>query len=99
NIADDAAHARGRALERLDRAGMIVRLDFKGDGQAVADVNDPGIFLPRPDEDARRFGGKGPEQRAGVLVGAMLAPHDGEDAQLGITRFAAENAFDLLVLL
>ena len=99
NVADDAAHAGGRALERLDGAGMIVRLDFEGDGQPVADVNDAGVFLARADEDAGRLGGEGLEERAGVFVGAMLAPHDGENAQFGVTRFASEEGFDLLVLL
>ncbi len=99
NVADDAAHAGGRALERLDGAGMVVRFDLERDGQPVADVDDPGVFLARADEDAGRLGGKVLEQRAGVLVGAMLAPHDGENSQFGVTRFAAEDAFDLAVLL
>ena len=99
DVADDAAQAGGGALERLDRAGMIVRLDFKRDGQPVADVNNTGIFLPRADEDARRLGGKGLEERPGVFVGAMLAPHDGEDAQFGVSRFASKQRLDLLVLL
>jgi hypothetical protein len=28
----------------------------------------------------------------------MLAPHDREDAQLGVARFTPQNDFDLLVL-
>ena len=78
---------------------MIVGLDFERDGQAVADVNDAGIFLARADEDARGPGGKGLEERAGVLVGAMLAPHDGEDAQFGVAGFAAEQGLDLAVFI
>src|SRR5205814_2818798 len=74
NVANDPANARGRALKRLDCAGMIVRLDLERNGQAVADVDDAGIFLARADEDALRLGGKGFEERAGAFVGAMLAP-------------------------
>ena len=46
NVADDSAHPGGRALKRLDRARVIVRLDFERDREPVADVDDPGIFLP-----------------------------------------------------
>ncbi len=47
NIAQDAAHAGGRALERLDEARMVVRFDFERDRVAVADVDDAGV-LARP---------------------------------------------------
>ena len=53
DVADDAAQAGGGALKRLDRAGMIVRLDLERDGQPVADVDNSGVFLARADEDAR----------------------------------------------
>ena len=44
NVAEDAADAGGRALKRLDVAGMIVRFDFEGGDEAVADVHDAGVF-------------------------------------------------------
>ena len=47
DVAQDAAHAGGRALERLDERRMIVRLDLEGAGPAVADVDDAGV-LARP---------------------------------------------------
>jgi len=50
-------------LERLDGAGMIVRLDLERDGQAVADVNDARVFLARADQDSRRLGGKSLKER------------------------------------
>ncbi len=78
---------------------MIVRLDFERDGQAVADVNDAGVLLPCTDEDFFGPSGKGFEQRARVFVTAMLAPHDREDAQLGIARHAAEETLDVGILL
>jgi len=68
-----------------------VRLDLERDGDAVADVNDAGVFLARADEDLRRLGGEGFEQRLGVFVAAMLAPHHGKDAELGVARRAAED--------
>ena len=70
---------------------MIVRLDLERDGDAVADVNDAGIFLARADEDLGRLGGEGFEQRLGVFVAAMLAPHHGKDAELGVARRATED--------
>src|SRR5450432_665690 len=94
NVAHDAADAGGRALKRLHCARMIVRLDLERDGDAVADVNDAGVFLARADEDLRRLGGKSLKQRARVFVTAMLAPHDGENAQLGVAwRATAEDFF------
>jgi len=36
-------------------------------------------------------GGEGLEQRLGVFVAAMLAPHHGKDAELGVARRAAED--------
>jgi len=70
---------------------MVVRLDLERDGDTVADVNDAGIFLARADEDLGRLGGEGLEQRLGVFVAAMLAPHHGKDAELGVARRAAED--------
>ena len=78
---------------------MIVRFDFERDGDAVANINNSGILFACADENARRFGGKTFEQRPGIFVGAMLAPHDGENSQLGVTRLPAENAFDPLIFL
>ena len=74
--------------------GMIVRLDFEGDGQSVADVDDARHSLrPRRRESSaiwsERF-----SATAGVLVGAMLAPHHREDAQLGIVGLAAQGFLD-----
>ena len=56
-----------------------------------SDVNNAGVFLARADENLRRLGGERLEQRARVFVAAMLAPHHGKDAQLGVARRAAED--------
>ena len=47
DVAQDAADAGGRALEWLDRAGVVVRFHLECDAPAVADVDDAGVF-PRP---------------------------------------------------
>ncbi|MBI4875128.1 MAG: phosphoribosylformylglycinamidine synthase subunit PurL, partial [Acidobacteria bacterium] len=44
DVAQDAAHAGGGALERLDEAGVVVGFDFEGDGPAIADIDDAGVF-------------------------------------------------------
>ena len=44
NVAQDSADTGGRALKRLDEARMIVRFDFEDGDQAVADVDDAGVF-------------------------------------------------------
>ncbi|OQB89180.1 MAG: hypothetical protein BWX84_02544 [Verrucomicrobia bacterium ADurb.Bin118] len=82
-------------MKRLNRARMIVGLDFEGDGDAVSNIHHPGVFLARADEDPGRLRGKGLEQRLGVFVTAMLAPHHRKHAQLGIGRLAAEDLFDV----
>ena len=99
NVADDAAHAGRRPLKRLDRAGVIVRLDLERHAEPVAHVDYAGVFLAGGDDDLGRPGGEGLEQGPGVLVGAMLAPHHGENAQLGEVRLAAENLEDAFVFL
>ncbi len=52
DVAEDAADAGGGALERLDRGGMVVRLNLEGDCQPPAEVDDACV-LARPLEDAR----------------------------------------------
>ncbi len=74
---------------------MIVRFNLEGDGDAVADVDDAGIFFARADENFGRLGREGFQQRPSVFVGTMLAPHHGEDSQFGVARIASEDFFDL----
>ncbi len=56
DVAQDAADAGGRALERLYIGGVVVRLDLEGAGPAVADVDDAGVFAG-PLDDAAGAGG------------------------------------------
>ena len=99
NIPDNPADTGRRALKRLDRAGVIVRLELERHAKSVAHVDHAGIFLASGDDDLGRLGGERLEQQPCVFVGAMLAPHHGKDAQLGEVGFAAEHPEDAIVLL
>ena len=98
DVAQDAAHAGGRALKGLDVAGVVVALDLEGAGPAVADVDDAGVLAGALD-DAVAFGGQALEMDAAGLVGAVLAPHDGVDAEFGEGGYAAQSRKDAAVLL
>ena len=53
NVANDSAYAGGRALERLDRARVIVALHLERDRPAVADIDHAGVFLAGFDQNVR----------------------------------------------
>ena len=96
DVAQDAAHTGGRALKRLNEAGMVVRFDLERDGVIVADVDDAGVFAwPLQDQLAAR--GQLLQVKARAFVRAMLAPHHAEDAEFGIGGLAAEQGDDLVV--
>ena len=63
HVAQDPADAGGRALERLDRARVVVRLDLEGDRQAVADVDRAGV-LARAHQHVRALGRQPAQQLA-----------------------------------
>jgi hypothetical protein len=44
DVAQNAADAGGRALERLDETGVVVRFDLEGDHVAAADIDDAGVL-------------------------------------------------------
>ena len=96
DVAQDAAHAGGRALKRLDEARMIVRFDLEGDDVAGADIDDAGV-LARPLHHALSRGRQLLQMQARALVGAVLAPHHAEDAELGVAGLAAQDRDDLFV--
>ena len=50
-----------------------MRLDLKGDREAIANVDDAGILFAGANEDLGRFCRKGFEQRPAVFIRAMLA--------------------------
>src|SRR5579859_332462 len=98
DIAQNPADAGGGALERLDERRMIVRLDLESAHPAIANVDNPGVFSrPLHHQPAARR--QALEMHARGLVGAMLAPHHAEDAQLGDGGRAPQVLEDLLVLL
>ena len=96
DVANDSADAGGGALKRLDRARVIVRFDLERDRPAVADIDHAGIFFAGFDENVRPGRRKFLQLAPRIFVGAMLAPHDGEDSELGEVRLASENFFDAL---
>jgi len=90
DVAQDAAHARGSALERLDEAGVVVRFDLEGDDVAAAHIDDAGVFAGSlHDQLAAR--GQLFQVKARTLVGAVLAPHHAEDAELGVGGLASQQ--------
>ena len=96
NVAQNAANAGGGALKRLNKAGMVVRFDFEGNGVIAADINDSGIFS-RPLQHQLAASGQLAEMNARAFVGAMLAPHHAEDAELSVGGLAAEQRDNFLV--
>ncbi len=81
DVAQDAADAGRCALVRLDRRRMVVRLDLEGDGQAITDGDDAGVFA-RALQHVRRRGGQRAEQRARMLVRAVLVPQRAHHARV-----------------
>ena len=74
-------------LEGFHGAGVVVALDLHDDGEAVADVHGAGVLLAGADQDLGTLAGKAAEERARVLVAAVLAPHAADDSELdGVGR-------------
>src|SRR5262245_58636400 len=96
NIAQDAADARGRPLERFDVGRVVVRLDLERDGQTVADIDDAGIFS-RSLQNSRAFGRQPSQVYTRAFVAAVLAPHHAENAELREVWRAFEDSYNLLI--
>ena len=97
DVAQDAADPGGGALERLDRARVVVRLDLERARQAAAERDGAGV-LARAHDHARALGRQRAQQLLGVLVGAVLGPHQREDRELDLVRVALHVLDDELVL-
>ena len=98
NIAQDSADSGRRALVGLDERRMVVAFDFEDRRPSVADVDCAGVLArPLHHEFALRW--QLPQMTARRFVGAMLRPHHGEHAELGVSRGAADDLFDLAVLI
>ena len=94
DVANDSTDAGGRALERLDRARMVMALHLKRDRPAVADVDHAGILFARFDKNV--WPGR---RKFFKFFFRILAPHDGENAEFGKVRFATEDFFNALEFL
>jgi hypothetical protein len=98
NIAQNATDAGRRSLKGLDVTRMIVRFDFEGGNEAVADVHDTSVFTRAlHDEFAAR--GQSLQVDLAGFVGAVLAPHHAENAQFGDVWVAAKDLLDARVFL
>ena len=97
DVAQDAADAGGGALERLDRARVVVRLDLERAREPAAERDRAGV-LPRAHHDAAALDRQRAQQPLGVLVGAVLRPHQREDRELDLVRLALHVLDDELVL-
>src|SRR5439155_17816740 len=84
----------GRALERLDRTGVVVALDLEDDSELVVQRHDPRV-LQRALFLRLAVGLEEREDGPRVFVAAVLRPHDREHSELGLGRLAAQYLFDL----
>jgi hypothetical protein len=98
DVAQDAAHPGGGALERLHRRGVVVAFDLEGGGRCPSPTIHHAGVLARAHQDAGAAGGEALQQRPGVAVAAVLRPHHPEHAQFGPVGITAEPATDLLVV-
>ena len=98
DVAEDATDTRCRALERLDKRWVIVRLDLECAGPAVTDVDDARV-LAGPLHNALAASGQALQVNARGLIRAVLAPHHAKDAQLGERRRPAQRLQDAPVFL
>src|SRR5690606_38506267 len=64
---------------------------------ALAELDDPRV-LPRPLQHPLPPGRQPPQERSGVLVAAVLAPHHAEERELEEVRLPPEEADDAPVL-
>jgi hypothetical protein len=85
-----------RALMRFDVAGVVVAFHLEDQRQPVADIDDAGI-LARAADHLRALGGQGAQPFLRRLVGTMLVPHRGKDAEFGEAGFAADDLQDAVV--
>ena len=77
---------------------MIVALHLERNCPAISNIDNPGILFTRFHQNAWAAGGKFLQFSSRVLVGAVLAPHHRENAELGEVRLATQYFFDPLEL-
>ena len=81
DVAIDTAHTRCCTLVWFNGARVIVAFDLERACPAVTDVDQSGVLLPRLGQQLRAAPWQGLQLLDGILVRAMLAPHDGKNAQ------------------
>ena len=91
HVAQDAADAGRRPLVGLDERRVVVALHLEDRDQTVADV-DHARVLARAAHHPGRLGRKLAEMDLRGFVGAVLAPHHREDAELDQVRRPAQDA-------
>ncbi|OIQ75837.1 hypothetical protein GALL_424880 [mine drainage metagenome] len=96
DVAQDAADAGGSALMRLDIRGVVVAFHLEHHGLPVTDIDDTRVFA-RPADHLRPGGRQGAQPFLGRLVGTMLVPHGGKDAELGKRRLAPDDPQKALI--
>src|SRR4030095_16472860 len=99
NVANNSPDAGRRTLKWLYGAGMIVALDLEGNRPAIADIDNTGVFFAGFHQNIGPGRGKFFQFFLRTFIGAMVAPHNGENAQLGEIWFATEDFFDARELL
>src|ERR1017187_6134926 len=97
DVAQDPAHAGGGALIWFDGTRVIVRLDLERHRPSFRQPKYAGVLTGTLDH-LRAVNRKSPQHRLGVLVGAVLRPQGGKDAQLGQGRDSLQQGNDGTVL-
>src|SRR5207237_289646 len=87
----------GRALERLDRRGMVVRFDLERDRLALAEVGHACV-LAGPLQHALAARRQPAQEPRGMLVAAVLRTEQREDRELEMVGLAFEQLTDSGVL-
>ena len=75
-----------------------MRFDLERHAEPVADVDDAGVLFSRLRQDVLPVTGEHLEQRAAVLVAAVLRPERAKHPQLDLVRLAVKQVDDALVL-
>ncbi len=92
DVAQNAADAGRGTLIGLDERRMVVQLHLEDGGLPIADIDHAGI-LARAADHARSRGRQAAQPFARRFVGAMLAPHHRENAELGQARLAPHDFY------
>ena len=96
-IAHNATHTGGRTLIRFNERRVVVAFHFENRRITIANINHTGIFA-RPLNDLRAIDRQFFQPFARGFIRAMLRPHDGKHAKLGIIGRAPHMRADHLKL-